>query len=60
MQDLRQYGSAELALQIFNIEGLYNIRHDDGLMAIIDEMYIYTLEQLEELVQDLEEDQDND
>lgn len=60
MENLTQYGSAELALQIFNIEGLYNIRHDDGLMGTIDELFIYTPEQLEELVQDLEEDQDDD
>lgn len=60
MQDLTQYGSAELALLVFNTEYLYNSRHNEDLIDILDELFIYTLEQLDELVQDLEEDQDND
>jgi len=59
-QDLTQYSSAELALQVFNTEDLYNQRHDSDLLDMLTELFIFTDEQREELERDLLEDQDCD
>lgn len=55
--DLTQYSDNELSLLVFNDEGLYKIRHNKFLMAIaLDTLFIYTDEQYDQLVVDLEED----
>jgi hypothetical protein len=56
MIDLTQYSNSELSLNVFNDEGLYNIRHEPGFIEILDEVFIYTSEQLAELEQDLLDD----
>lgn len=58
-KDLREYGEQELSLIVFNDEGLYINRHSpEFIEAIIDEIFIYTDEQLKELKNDLLEDED--
>ena len=54
MQNLTQYSDQELSLHVFNDEYLYSIRKDlDTLMDKIEEFFIYTQEQMNELVLDL-------
>ena len=53
-QNLTEYSSDELSLQVMNDEGLYNMRHSSALFEILDELYIYTEEQRDILEQDLE------
>ena len=60
MQDLTNYSDQELSLQVFNEEGLYNMRHDGGLFKILHELFIYTDEQRVELESDLVEDMGED
>lgn len=55
-QDLTNYSEIELSLLVFNDEGLYNMRHKRNFLNTIDELFIYTDDQLEVLKQDLEED----
>lgn len=55
-QDLTQYSSAELSLNVFNDQSLYNQRHDRNLKELLDELFIYDDEQWEELQEDLEAD----
>ena len=56
--DLTEYGEEELSLNVFNDEGLYLRRRDVGFLDLINEVFIYTSEQLEELKNDLLEDED--
>ena len=51
--DLTNYSDSELSLVVFNDEYLYNIRHRSHLIDTLNELFIYTDEQLEELKQDL-------
>lgn len=59
-QDLREYSDAELSLMVFNDEGLYRMRHRRGLFEILDELFIYTDEQLETLKEDLEDEKNEE
>ncbi len=59
MQDLTQYGPHELSLRVFNEEDIYHIRHDDELLSILSGCFIWTDEQVKQLVIDLEEDQED-
>ncbi len=55
-KDLTAYSDQELALNVMNDEYFYNEREDKRfLMALIDEQFIYTKEQLEELNSQLSE-----
>ena len=54
MEDLRAYSENELSLQVFNDEGLYNIRHTPALAEVIDTLFIYTDKQLSVLQADLQ------
>lgn len=57
MQNLTQYGDQELSLNVFNDEYFYIERHNRPyLIALINEEFIYTPEQMEELIQDLNEE----
>lgn len=55
--NLTVYSEDELSMQVFNDEGLYNQRHNvDDLIMLLDEYFIYTEEQKEILIEDIEED----
>jgi hypothetical protein len=57
MKDLTQYSDSELSLNVFNEEYFYIERHNRPyLMALIAEEFVYTPEQLEELIDDLNDD----
>lgn len=56
MINLTQHNSGELSLQVFNDQGLYNIRHRTNLKERLDDIFIYTDEQMEELEDDLAAD----
>jgi hypothetical protein len=60
MENLKQYGEQELSLRVFNEEYFYFERNDRPyLMALINEEFHYTTEQMEELIVDLDDDADN-
>ena len=55
--NLTQYSNSELSLRVFNDEGLYSIRNDrEYLLYIIEGHFIYTPEQMAELICDLDDD----
>ena len=57
MNNITEYSDQELSLMVFNDESLYNARHSIGFIeSIINELFIYTDEQLEVLEEDLKED----
>lgn len=58
--DLTEYGEEELSLNVFNDEGLYLRRRDVDFLGLIDEIFIYTKPQLEELKNDLIEDENDE
>lgn len=58
MKDIRHYSVNELSLLVFNDEFLYQWRHTSRLIDIINDIYIYTDEQLEVLNEDLNQDLD--
>ncbi len=61
MLDITMYGDNELSLIVFNDEWLYNQRWDEAsLLETIKEYYIYTDDQLDELIQALEDDREED
>ena len=49
-----------MSLRVFNEESLYQIRHDEDLLEILEGVFIWTDEQEEQLIVDLEEDQDDE
>lgn len=51
--DLTEYSDQELSLLVFNDESLYNERHKRGFLNLIEELYIYTDEQMDVLKIDL-------
>lgn len=56
--DLTEFSENELSLMVFNDEYLYKMRRNKkNLIATLDDMYIYTDEQLEVLNNDLDEDE---
>ncbi len=57
-QDLREYSDNELSLLVFNDEDLYKLamRNPNGLLNVINDLFIYTEEQLNELKNDLNEE----
>ena len=57
MQNITQYSDQELSLNVFNDEYFYIERNDRPyLMALINEEFIYTTDQMAELIQDLDDD----
>lgn len=57
MLDLTNYSDQELSLIVYNDEYFYNERnHLDYLKALISEEFIFTDEQMETLLNDLEEE----
>ena len=58
MNDITRYGENELSLHVFNDEYLYNARLNKSyLMALISEEFIYTDEQMDVLIQDLDDEE---
>jgi hypothetical protein len=56
-KDISNYSEDELSMIVFNDELLYNLRNDrDNLFLALDETFIFTAEQVEVLVADLEDD----
>jgi hypothetical protein len=56
-QDLRSYSDDELSLLVFNDEGLYRMRRRSDFIETLNELYIFTADQLETLQADLSEDE---
>lgn len=57
-QDIRAHTTSELSLLVFNDEGLYRLRRNRVvLLEVLNDLFIYTAEQLEELEQDLRSDE---
>ncbi len=60
MQNITQYSDQELSLVVFNDEYFYTERDHNGnadyLMALIEEEFVYTPDQLAVLMEDLEAD----
>jgi hypothetical protein len=54
--DLTQYSENELSLLVYNDEWLYNRRRRNNLKDILDDLFVYTPEQLSVLTKDLEEE----
>ena len=55
MIDLTDFSDAELSLQVFNDEYFYTERGNvEYLIALINEEFIYTVKQLEMLLDDLD------
>lgn len=59
-QDLTQYSDSELSMVVFNDEYLYNMRHKPYLKYTLDELFIYTPDQLDELENDLMEEMEGE
>lgn len=61
-QDIRQHSEQELSLIVMKDEGLYNMRRsilracDQSRPSILSDLFEYTEEQLQILVQDIRED----
>lgn len=59
MEDLTQFTDQELSLHVSNDEYLYIERcNRDYLLALVDEEFIYTQEQMKVLMQDLKDDEE--
>lgn len=59
--DLRQYSDEELSLWVMNDEGLYRSRRSLRVLTeLLDELFIYTDEQMEVLKQDLEDEENEE
>jgi len=56
-QDIREHSDQELSLLVFNDEYLYLRRHRSDFIELIKEMFIFTDEQLQVLIEDLEGDE---
>ena len=55
--NLTNYNDDELSLQVFNNEYLYNQRYNvDDLITLLDDYFIYTEDQKDVLIEDIEED----
>ena len=57
MKDLRQYSSRELSLWVYNDEFLYSQRFRSSFIDLVSDIFLYTDEQLEELINDIAEEQ---
>lgn len=56
-QDLREHNTGELSLLVFNDEYLYKMRRNQKLLLeTLNDLYIYSSEQLSELESDLADD----
>ena len=54
-EDLREYSDEELSRRVFGDEFLYCVRYNmKQLNAVLDEIFVYSDEQYNELVKDIE------
>ena len=61
MTNLEQFNDNELSLTVYNDESLYNMRYDRNLLfAFLNEYFIYTIEQRDELINDLDEEEEGE
>ena len=51
--DLTKFGVNELSFVVMNTEFLYNIRHSESFLNVLDAEYIFTEDQYHCLVEDL-------
>jgi hypothetical protein len=56
MEDLTKYGEQELSLRVFNDENLYLMRHNEGFITELKEIFKFNGTQETTLLIDLEED----
>jgi hypothetical protein len=56
-QDIRDFSENELSLLVFNDENLYRMRNRSYFIDIIQDHFLYTDEQLDILLQDLNDDE---
>jgi hypothetical protein len=56
-QDITEYSDSELSLLVMNDEGLYRMRRSSNLRAELEQVFIFTDEQWDELAQDLQEEE---
>jgi hypothetical protein len=56
-QDLTEYSDSELSLLVFNDEGLYRMRKNSQFLGLLNDLFIFTDEQLAELEKDLDEEE---
>jgi hypothetical protein len=54
--DITEYGDGELSMVVFNDIGFYNDRHSPALRDMVEELFIFTEEQWQELENDLADD----
>jgi len=54
--DITEYSDSELSLLVFNTEYLYEQRHSKGFDEVLDQLFIYTPKQWQELIADLQDD----
>lgn len=57
-QDLREHSDNQLSLLVFNDEVLYRQRHRKGFLEHIKDVFEFTPEQLEVLINDIKEDEE--
>ena len=57
-QDLTQYSDGELSLVVMNDEYLYGKRNSRNLKGLLEELFIFSEEQWEELENDLKEEEE--
>jgi len=57
-QDLTQYGDQELSCMVFNTESLYLNRNESYFIGSLKKLFIFSENQLEELLISLKEDQE--
>ena len=56
MKDLTMFSDDELSLQVINDQYFYSeVNHPEYLMALIKEEFVYTPEQMQTLVDDLDD-----
>jgi len=55
-QDIREYSDSELSMLVFNDEMLYKRRHSYHFMSLLEDIFLFTDGQKEELITDLAED----
>lgn len=59
--DIRHYSDSELSLIVMNDEGLYRMAHKrsvsiEAIKDLIGELYLYTAEQMADLIETIEAD----
>lgn len=56
-QDISHFSEHELSLLVFNDESLYQLRRCSDFIELLEELFVFTADQLETLKQDLHDDE---